>query len=51
MEDDCKDLSSPKMENSDAVNVTKIFAALLSQITSQNNNIQEQMWQNELKLC
>jgi hypothetical protein len=23
----------------------------LSQITSQNNNIQEQMWQNELKLC
>jgi hypothetical protein len=50
MEADCKDTSSDPMASSENVSITKLFAALSSQITVQNGNLQSQIMQNDSRI-
>jgi hypothetical protein len=48
MEADCQEYSFSNMALVEEVDVTKLFAALSSQMTPQNNSLQEQFMQNDL---
>jgi hypothetical protein len=50
MEADCQEDSLANMALAKAVDITQQFAALSSQITTQSNNIKEQITRNDLKI-
>jgi hypothetical protein len=50
MEADCEDSSSAKLASVENVDITKLFAALSSQITAQNYSIQEHIQRNDVKI-
>jgi hypothetical protein len=50
MEADCEESSSANMASVDTFDITQLFAALSSQMMAQNNSIQEQIMQNDLKI-
>jgi hypothetical protein len=50
MEADCKDSTSANMASAENVDITKLFAALSSQMTAQNYSIQEHIKRNDLKI-
>lgn len=50
MESDYKESTLKSTNTQDKVDITQLFAMLSSQITSQNNHLQEQIMQNDLKI-
>jgi glycyl-tRNA synthetase alpha subunit len=50
MEADYKEPSSATMASSDNIDITKLFAALSSQIMVQNSNLQDQIMRNDSKM-
>jgi hypothetical protein len=50
MEADCEDSSAAKLASVENVDITKLFAALSSQITAQNYSIQEHIQRNDVKI-